>query len=169
MRNASWSDWKRDPSPACGMSDYSVVFTGTQAGMTNEQSRNVAKALTKTRRMFNGLCIGADEEAHEIFRLIHGEHGTVIGFPSTIQGKCVDLTVDAIHPPANPLERNRTMVDEAIRAGNPLCVAAPRAMGEELRSGTWATVRYARKRNVPVFVCWPDGTTTWEPAKQEVA
>jgi hypothetical protein len=33
---------------------------------------------------------------------------------------------------------------------------------EERRSGTWATVRYARKTGKPVVIFWPDGTVTEE-------
>ncbi len=39
-----------------------------------------------------------------------------------------------------------------------LMVAAPKSFAEELRSGTWATVRYARKQKKPVVIVFPDGS-----------
>lgn len=44
--------------------------------------------------------------------------------------------------PAKPyLERNKDIANEGIDG----LIAAPSGWVEELRSGTWATVRYARK------------------------
>jgi hypothetical protein len=52
---------------------------------------------------------------------------------------------DVVHDPRPPLERNLLMVDRAQ-----LLLAAPRSSVEERRSGTWATIRYARRVGVPV-------------------
>jgi hypothetical protein len=37
-------------------------------------------------------------------------------------------------------------------------LACPRGYTEELRSGTWATIRYARKTGVPYVIIFPDRT-----------
>jgi hypothetical protein len=78
-----------------------------------------------------------------------------------------------IHPPTDPkkrafckgaaeirepkpyLDRNHDIVDE----GSGLLIAAPFQEEEILRSGTWATVRYAWKigRALDVFVIRPGG------------
>jgi hypothetical protein len=44
-------------------------------------------------------------------------------------------------------------------------LAAPRTKTEEQRSGTWATIRYARKLGRQVCLLWPDGLHTWKGAK----
>jgi hypothetical protein len=43
-------------------------------------------------------------------------------------------------------------------------VAAPRTPIETLRSGTWATVRYARAYGRPVWIVLPDGSVRVEAA-----
>jgi len=60
--------------------------------------------------------------------------------------------------PADYLARNHTIVDMTDEL-----LAAPAGMEEELRSGTWATVRYARKQRRMVTVVWPDGTISFDP------
>jgi len=50
------------------------------------------------------------------------------------------------------LERNRAIVDETD-----ILLAAPLESEEQLRSGTWATVRYARKQHKTVLVIFPNG------------
>ena len=40
--------------------------------------------------------------------------------------------------------------------------ATPGGFKEELRSGTWACVRYARKADRPVHIVWPDGKVNAE-------
>jgi hypothetical protein len=37
-------------------------------------------------------------------------------------------------------------------------VATPRGFKEELRSGTWATIRYTIKMKKLLTIIWPDGT-----------
>lgn len=51
------------------------------------------------------------------------------------------------------LERNVLIVEESD-----LIIGAPRSKVEELRSGTWATIRACRKREKAVMIIWPDGT-----------
>lgn len=50
--------------------------------------------------------------------------------------------------------RNHAIVD-ACR----LLIATPRATERaQPRSGTWATIRYAQRKERPVWLIWPDGT-----------
>lgn len=41
-------------------------------------------------------------------------------------------------------------------------IATPSSKEEELRSGTWSTVRYARKLRRPVTLIYPDGSVVEE-------
>jgi hypothetical protein len=50
------------------------------------------------------------------------------------------------------LQRNRNIVD-AVQ----VMIACPRGFEEELRSGTWATIRYARKVGRKLYIIYPDG------------
>jgi hypothetical protein len=40
-----------------------------------------------------------------------------------------------------------------------LLIATPKEVKEQLRSGTWATVRRARKVGIPIILITPDGGT----------
>jgi len=51
-----------------------------------------------------------------------------------------------------PLKRNHKIVD-----GSEHLLATPAGMHEERRSGTWATIRYARKQEKPITIIYPDG------------
>lgn len=59
-------------------------------------------------------------------------------------------------PKDDPIERNHDIVDDGM-----LLIAAP-SCPEYMRSGTWATVRYARKVHKPRVIVWPDGRIEWE-------
>lgn len=54
--------------------------------------------------------------------------------------------------PEDLLARNRDIVDETE-----ILIACPGHMHEELRSGTWSTIRYAVKIQRPHIIIWPDG------------
>ena len=49
-------------------------------------------------------------------------------------------------------KRDRKMVD----ASN-LVIAFPFSQKEQVRSGTWVVIRYAKKRNTPLMIIYPDG------------
>jgi hypothetical protein len=74
-----------------------------------------------------------------------------------------------VHParlaaPKPYLMRNKDIVDQTS-----ILVAAPKGP-EEKRSGTWATVRYARKLGRPIYICYPDGKMVFEnvPTQQQI-
>ena len=126
-----------------------VAFTGTRKGVTAAQLAGLEELLLAldTDLMLHGNAVGADEAASHVARgLGLGLHA----FPSVLkQGRGV---ADTWEQPAPPLERNRRMVDHADAV-----VAVPAGRVEEQRSGTWATVRYARQRGKPVYIIYPDG------------
>jgi hypothetical protein len=126
-----------------------VGFTGTGTGLTPYQMIAVERQLQELSpiEFHHGDCVGADAVAHDI--------ATSLGI-KTIQ-----------HPPTNPraraftrcdevrsckpyLERNHEIVDETD-----VLLACPRSKNEELRSGTWATVRYARKQGREIRIIYP--------------
>jgi hypothetical protein len=65
---------------------------------------------------------------------------------------------DLYLPPKPPLDRNKIIV----RSGVHRLIACPNGMEEELRSGTWMTVRFARRMKRKITFVWPDGTVTTE-------
>lgn len=157
-----------------------IGFTGTQQGMTlNQMHSYIARIkqlweLSDVLILHHGDCVGADDEADKMFGLllgkIHSKQKEKLG--------CV-----YIHPPSDPkkrawcksrqdadqitrvllgempyLERNKQIVDYSD-----VLIATPKGFAEELRSGTWSTVRYARKQKKSVVIIYPDGRIELEP------
>ena len=137
------------------MSDVSVGFTGTQEGMTEHQYDKVRILLIELtpREARHGMCIGADEQFHDICRelgiYIIGHPGIDKDGKSSKRGEC---DVDEIKPELPYLERNAHIVKESQ-----ILIATPKGFYEELRSGTWSTIRKARKKNRTTFIILPDG------------
>lgn len=137
-------------------------FTGTQKGLRFAQACSLVRLYVDLwqngyRYQHNGDCIGADEESAGIW--MEYECGVIL-HPPEIAAKRA-FVVGAVHTykPRPYLERNRVIVDESHGL-----VACPGSMEEELRSGTWSTVRYARSRKKRIAIVWPDGQITkeWE-------
>lgn len=108
-----------------------VTFTGTRRGMSLGQRvalKQVLDLLDVNVKFHHGAAIGADSQATAI-------------------ASQAGLTTVAHPAGADPLERNREMVRLAD-----LVIAAPDADDEVLRSGTWMTIRFARKLAVPCLV-----------------
>ncbi len=128
-------------------------FTGTRAGMTEHQQKALELILydcsKATAAFHHGGCHGADCEAHVIAFVLT----SVVVHPGDAgqHGKWEKhLDTCELRPWKPYLERNRVIVD-----GCTVLIAAPKSLTEELRSGTWATIRYARKIGRPVIILDP--------------
>jgi hypothetical protein len=136
-------------------------FTGTQGGMTELQRSTYAMlliALTVTE-LQHGDCIGADADAHDLARTVPAIH--ITARPCTIRSKRAFKTADVTFPPKAPLDRNTDIV-----SASDLLIATPGEFAEVMRSGTWSTIRRARKRKIPLYIIWPDGTIRAENAHE---
>lgn len=129
-------------------------FTGTQLGMTYKQGERLLLLLKRlnTAEMHHGDCIGADAEVH-VMCLDLGIR--TVGHPPIVGDKRAFCSFDFEHPPLPYLERDNEIVQQSE-----VLFAAPKEAKEQLRSGTWATIRYARKKGLPIFIVRPDGTWT---------
>lgn len=127
-----------------------VGFTGTQQGLTLEQRVELARVLyayTDGTVFHHGDCIGADDEAHDIAR----DAGYDIEIHPPINDyKRAWRRGGILHEPKEYLDRNHDIVDACD-----VLIAAPAQVEEVMRSGTWATVRYARKLGKPVVMIFP--------------
>lgn len=130
-------------------------FTGTQDGMTQWQSQFVFNEMMDLAptEAHHGCCVGADAEFHDILGYSQAK---VHGHPPIKTDKMADCSCDVMHEPKDYLVRNHDIVD-----ASEWLIAAPKGP-EEMRSGTWATVRYARKQKRPISIVWPDGRITRE-------
>lgn len=136
-------------------------FTGTRNGTTAEQRATLRSLLTslKIGEVHHGACLGADTDFAVLMDDLVHDH-TVHAHPSNLSGMTSTHALslaDAIHDPMPPLERNRDIVN-----ASDLLIACPQGKEEELRSGTWATIRYARRMGKQIIIIHPDGTTKEE-------
>jgi len=127
-----------------------VGFTGTQFGMTVYQACHVEQLLRQLNatRGIHGDCIGADKMFDQI---CHNLGIEVEIFPPSNPSKRAFCKADFLHPEDDYLARNRKIVDTSD-----VMIATPKSSEEELRSGTWATVRYARKTGKKLYVINPE-------------
>lgn len=132
-----------------------IAFTGTRQGMTDNQKVELVEWLEKLKptKVYHGDCIGADTDFHHSVRKFDPEIFVHI-IPSNIADQRSFLKGDKVEDPNHPLVRNRDMVDNAD-----IVIAAPATLEEVLRSGTWATIRYARKLKKEVILLKPEAST----------
>lgn len=140
-------------------------FTGTQHGVTDAQRYSLLFVIARARLngyewMHNGDCRGADETAGEIWRSLGGK--VWLHAPDR-DGKRAFLTADRAELPKPYLERNRDIVEQSARM-----IATPGEMFEQLRSGTWSTIRHARRLGLPRTIIWPNGNMEHVPGRAAV-
>ena len=148
-----------------------IGFTGTQYGMTHKQYSAIVRLLNKLSKedevteVHHGDCIGADADMHGL---------VLMNFENM---------VNHIHPPTDPKKRDFSLGDEKrivwyeekeyiernhdIVDATDILVATPKDVHEELRSGTWATIRYARKMNKPIHIVYSDGSVKFEDKDED--
>lgn len=133
-----------------------VGFTGTSVGMTVGQKIFVKKLLESIgpTEVHHGDCVGADFEFDKIAenmripRVIHPP------LNPKLQAFCDGETVLEKKP---YLDRDRDIVDVSD-----VIIATPKEDNPVVRSGTWYTIRYARKQNKVTHIIYPGRITKEE-------
>ena len=128
-----------------------VGFTGTQKGLTHRQSQELALRLQELplgSTFHHGDCVGADAEAHDIARRL-SYNKVVIHPPSNEKHRAYCKSAHVLKPKPF-LKRNHDIVD-----ASDVLIACPAQAYEVQRSGTWATIRYAKKKHIPVIMIGP--------------
>lgn len=130
---------------------YIVGFTGSSEGMSKNQIvqcwhwLGFFKAIDKTSFEFHhGDCVGADDEAHEIARL---HKYKTVAHPPINESKRAFKKADVILEAKKYLTRNKDIAKVCD-----VLLAAPKEDVEVLRSGTWSTIRKARKFGKEVII-----------------
>lgn len=138
-----------------------IGFTGTHRGMTKEQKAAVFMWLGGfwmshvPFEFHHGMCVGADEQAADLaFNL----RSKIVAHPGMNKDGRVWLRSpfnhnDLVLPQKHFLDRNHDIVDVCDTL-----IATPGEAVEQVRSGTWATIRYARKIGRKMYVVAPDGS-----------
>lgn len=132
-----------------------IGFTGTQKGTTGAQLLSFVKLLGGIGGLVefhHGDCIGADEEVASIMKYWISQP-IIHCWPPLNESKRAFTDFDVEHLAAEYLVRNKSIVD-----ATDALIATPGEKDEQLRSGTWSTVRYAVKIGKPVYIIYPDGS-----------
>jgi hypothetical protein len=132
------------------MEAIKIGFTGNRHGLRKDQEEQIKLILDKYDNMIisHGDCIGSDTDFHKL----------CVNYKETHLDKKIEIH---IYPPNNPklrafnegdlimeekpyLERNLNIIKNSS-----ILIACPIDKNkEELRSGTWSTIRQAKKRNL---------------------
>ena len=136
---------------------FTLGVSGTQNGSTVEQRWLFAKLLWEAEpsQLRHGDCIGVDKEMHDIYTAIM-LHGGVFLHPASGVGHKrahVKRGVVEVAREFPPLIRNTHIVDNS----DFMAFFPQNEKGEILRSGTWATIRYARDAQTDHLIIRPSG------------
>lgn len=142
-----------------------VGITASREGMTTLQRDAFRRDILALEafsspgcEFHHGGCVGGDTEASHILKAEEALLPVqVVCHPSNILSMTGKFFAHKIFPAKKPLDRNKDIVDSVT-----MLYVCPKSDHEELRSGTWATCRYARKRGVEVRIIWPDGSVSIE-------
>lgn len=133
-----------------------VGFTGTRNQITVAQHHALCEWLKRQHdvtEFHHGCCVGADSEALDAVQSLtkiavtHAHPPIKAGY---LSHSALDES-DVKHAHKGYLDRNRDIVDACD-----ILLACPDGE-EEVRSGTWYTIRYAKRSGKPVLVFKPDG------------
>jgi hypothetical protein len=127
--------------------------TGTRKGATE----------TQLQILRHFLYFFGPDEAH---------HGDALGVDSQFHDavrECLSDCFIVVHPPTNPKyrafnegdlilpEKAYLTRDDDIILASDLMIGVPFEFDEQLRSGTWATIRHTRNFKKPLIIIYPDG------------
>jgi hypothetical protein len=140
-------------------------FTGSQTGTSKSQMKRLHTlfgAFEAGWELHHGDCIGSDEEAH-VAALLSETCARIVIHPPTASKKrawcrskhsklacSIGKTLVTELPVKPYIERNHDIVDATDSL-----VATPNTVHEVRRSGTWATIRYAKRMHKPVEIIDP--------------
>lgn len=143
---------------------FHIGFTGSRKGMTDDQQT----ALRQELRDLLDEHQGEDLDAH---------HGDANGGDTQFHAICQELNIPVVlHPSEDQKDRafcqgakaelpprKFRQQSESIVNSSDILIAAPDGFQERPRgSGTWMTVRIARKAAKTCVLCYPDGVRETE-------
>lgn len=132
-----------------------IGFTGSREGLNENQKTKIIELLNQYTEhviyVYHGDCVGADTDFHKLCTDFRKNKNIELVITIMPPDKAVMREFnkgDIIMPPKPYLERNTDIVINAdIMIGCPLD-----KNNEVLRSGTWSTIRKAKKMNKTVLI-----------------
>ncbi len=127
-----------------------IGVTASQEGLSERQIILIREMLVKLNctELHHGDCLGGDADIHQI--ALQLDIDVVIHPPENESKRAFCDHAIKVHRQYPYLERNRHIVD-----ATDYLLGCPNTMYERLRSGTWSTIRYARKIDKPYLVILP--------------
>ena len=148
------------------MTTIKYGFTGTRDGLNTAQRKSITNLLQKhidlddIIEVHHGDCIGADKDFHDICTSLNKQgifdikqntpdvkQIKIIIHPPNIDTLRAFCKSDNITKPRDYLERNKDIINSTN-----VLIACPLNDMEIARSGTWMTVRYARRQNKKILL-----------------
>lgn len=136
-----------------------IGFTGSRDGLSDKQKLALMKEVILTYEhggvdeAHHGACVGADHQFHDLMVWLIGAHRVVLHMPTNLT--LVPLVMFQMPDsqkmkPLSYLDRNKEIVKACDRL-----IACPAQAKEVHRSGTWSTVRHARRLGRKVVLLTP--------------
>jgi hypothetical protein len=127
--------------------------------MTEAQRMTVDRLLAELlpSLVLHGDCVGADAQFHNLAKTHRIGVSIYPGVPLGDSRRAGCQGYVSLWPVKSFIARNHDIVDSSDSL-----IAVVSGYAELLRSGTWATVRYARKLGKPIRIVWPDGSVKEE-------
>jgi hypothetical protein len=136
------------------MNRISVGFTGTREGLTVQQKAEIVNILKQLKHItvLHGDCVGADTDFHNLcldYNKNNSENEILIQIFPPDDDKLRAFNIAHVYMDPKPyLTRNENIVKQSD-----ILIACPIDKNTEvLRSGTWSTIRKARKLNKPIYI-----------------
>lgn len=122
-----------------------VGVTGTREGMSQHQKEQFVIKFCELNvtEFHHGDCLGADAEAHDIVREFFPDVHIVCHPPISSYMRAY-TKCDEMRAPKDYIPRDKDIVNETD-----YLIGAPLTDAEVIRSGTWTTIRHARKTGKP--------------------
>jgi hypothetical protein len=142
------------------LSPMHIAFTGTQDGLQVSQRDALWRLLEGVKSIMgnavvghHGDCIGGDAQFDQVCASLGVRREAHPGCDrSGASPKRAYCQAEVVHELMWYIDRNHVIVGLALTL-----IACPGGYTEELRSGTWATIRHARKLRRTVVLVYPDG------------
>jgi hypothetical protein len=139
-------------------------FTGSKYPLPEIQQKNLSLLISELTGRYesvtvhHGDCVNGDETFHRLCapRLVVR---SIIVHPPTdpkLRAFCDGAKVTILDPLPYPVRNKEVVISSEVM------IACPSSMTERIRSGTWQTVRMARKQHRIVHFVFPDGSTKKE-------
>lgn len=151
-----------------------IGVTGTRHGATKKQIAALEDLILRQTgfELHHGCCVGADDQSVSLANMCRfradkkfADGIKIVGYPpiiTTYKSLTAIRLSDHTFPAKSYLARNRDIVVACdVLVGMPRTVKSEK---QDLNSGTWYTIKAARKLKLPTMVVYPDGETEYYSA-----